>query len=431
MTEIFKMPDIGEGMAEGDITSWLVKVGDTIAADDPVAEVQNDKLMQEILSPYGGKVTKLFVDAGTTVEVGDPLIEFDGDGSSENDSDNGHVAQPSISSNVVETEQSTPKNTAPKETSTVQVVNGHVLAMSSVRHLAHEKNIDLTQVPATGRHGHVTLADVENFQGSDNSAPTQTQTSTTSQTESSAAVHEEPTPALPLREGRQPMAPVRKAIARAMDRQAAIPTVTNFDSVDVRKLVGHRKAFKEMARDDKGIRLTYLAYAVKALAAVAKKFPELNASVDMKAQEIVYHDDVNMGIAVDAPTGLFVPVIKNADRKSIFTIAQEITDLAEAVRDRSITPDQMQGGTITISNLGSARGTWFTPIINGKEVAILGLGSILKEPIVNDDGELAVGQNMKLSLTYDHRLIDGMLGQSALNYLKQLLSDPAYMLMEV
>ncbi|MFT9122763.1 MAG: dihydrolipoamide acetyltransferase family protein [Leuconostoc mesenteroides] len=431
MTEIFKMPDIGEGMAEGDITSWLVKVGDTIAADDPVAEVQNDKLMQEILSPYGGKVTKLFVDAGTTVEVGDPLIEFDGDGSSENDSDNGHVAQPSISSNVVETEQSTPKNTAPKETSTVQVANGHVLAMPSVRHLAHEKNIDLTQVPATGRHGHVTLSDVENFQGSDNSAPTQTQTSTTSQTESPAAVHEEPAPALPLREGRQQMAPVRKAIARAMDRQAAIPTVTNFDSVDVRKLVGHRKAFKEMARDDKGIRLTYLAYAVKALAAVAKKFPELNASVDMKAQEIVYHDDVNMGIAVDAPTGLFVPVIKNADRKSIFTIAQEITDLAEAVRDGSITPAQMQGGTITISNLGSARGTWFTPIINGKEVAILGLGSILKEPIVNDNGELAVGQNMKLSLTYDHRLIDGMLGQSAINYLKQLLSDPAYMLMEV
>ncbi|MGO2977869.1 MAG: dihydrolipoamide acetyltransferase family protein [Leuconostoc mesenteroides] len=431
MTEIFKMPDIGEGMAEGDITSWLVKVGDTIAADDPVAEVQNDKLMQEILSPYGGKVTKLFVDAGTTVEVGDPLIEFDGDGSSENDSDNGHVAQPSISSNAVETEQNTPKNTAPKETSTVQVANGHVLAMPSVRHLAHEKNIDLTQVPATGRHGHVTLADVENFQGSDNSAPTQTQTSTTSQTESSAAVHEAPAPTLPLRERRQPMAPVRKAIARAMDRQAAIPTVTNFDSVDVRKLVGHRKAFKEMARDDKGIRLTYLAYAVKALAAVAKKFPELNASVDMKAQEIVYHDDVNMGIAVDAPTGLFVPVIKNADRKSIFTIAQEITDLAEAVRDGSITPAQMQGGTITISNLGSARGTWFTPIINGKEVAILGLGSILKEPIVNDDGELAVGQNMKLSLTYDHRLIDGMLGQSALNCLKQLLSDPAYMLMEV
>ncbi|QEA59692.1 2-oxo acid dehydrogenase subunit E2 [Leuconostoc koreense] len=431
MTEIFKMPDIGEGMAEGDITSWLVKVGDTITADDPVAEVQNDKLIQEILSPYTGQVTKLFVDAGTTVEVGDPLIEFDGDSSGENNLDNSQVSQSSISSNVVETENSTPQNTIINENNAVQVANGRVLAMPSVRHLAYEKNIDLTKVPATGRHGHVTLADVENFQELDSSASTQPKMSTTSQHEPSVAAYEKNESAPVLREGRQPMTPVRKAIAKAMDTQVAIPTVTNFDSVDVRKLVDHRNAFKEIARDDKGLRLTYLAYAVKALAAVAKKFPELNASVDMKAQEIVYHDDVNMGIAVDSPAGLFVPVIKNADRKSIFTIAQEITDLAESVRDGSITSNQMQGGTITISNLGSARGTWFTPIINGKEVAILGLGSILKEPIVNDDGELAVGRNMKLSLTYDHRLIDGMLGQSALNYLKQLLSDPAYMLMEV
>ncbi|MGO0154525.1 dihydrolipoamide acetyltransferase family protein [Leuconostoc mesenteroides] len=431
MTEIFKMPDIGEGMAEGDITSWLVKVGDTITADDPVAEVQNDKLIQEILSPYTGQVTKLFVDAGTTVEVGDPLIEFDGDGNGENNLDNSQASQSSVSSNVVETEKITPQNTIINENNTIQVANGRVLAMPSVRHLAYEKNIDLTKVPATGRHGHVTLADVENFQESDSSASTQPKMSITSQHEPSVATQEKNESAPVLREGRQPMTPVRKAIAKAMDTQVAIPTVTNFDSVDVRKLVDHRNAFKEIARDDKGLRLTYLAYAVKALAAVAKKFPELNASVDMKAQEIVYHDDVNMGIAVDSPAGLFVPVIKNADRKSIFTIAQEITDLAEAVRDGSITSNQMQGGTITISNLGSARGTWFTPIINGKEVAILGLGSILKEPIVNDDGELAVGQNMKLSLTYDHRLIDGMLGQSALNYLKQLLSDPAYMLMEV
>jgi len=138
-----------------------------------------------------------------------------------------------------------------------------------------------------------------------------------------------------------------------------------------------------------------------------------------------------MGIAVNAPSGLFVPVIAHADRKSILVIAREIAALAEAVRDGSIKPQQMQGGTMTISNIGSARGEWFTPIINGKEVMILGLGSIVKEPIINDDGEVVVGQNMKLSLTYDHRLIDGMLGQSALNYLKQLLSDPAYMLMEV
>ncbi|WP_180367371.1 2-oxo acid dehydrogenase subunit E2, partial [Oenococcus oeni] len=146
---------------------------------------------------------------------------------------------------------------------------------------------------------------------------------------------------------------------------------------------------------------------------------------------IVYHDDINLGIAVNAPSGLYVPVIAHADQKSIMAIAQEIEDLAAAVRDGSIKPDQMRGGTITISNIGSARGTWFTPIINAKEVAILGLGSIVKEPIISDDGTIVAGQMMKLSLSYDHRLIDGMLGQTSMNYLKSLLADPAYMLMEV
>lgn len=411
MTEIFKMPDIGEGMAEGDITLWLVKVGDTVAMDDPVAEVQNDKLIQEILSPYAGKVTKLFVEAGATVSVGDPLIEFDGDGSG------AATATPESASEMasVASEPEPTRPTPEPATSTVQTVNGHVLAMPSVRHLAFEQGIDLTQVPATGRHGHVTLADVMNFQVDTTAAPTPV-----------AAV----APA-PLHEGRQPMTPIRKVIAKAMANQnATIPAVTNFDSVEVSQLVAHRQQFKAQAAAQ-GIHLTYLAYVVKALAATAKKFPEINASLDMTTQEIVYHDEVNMGIAVNAPSGLFVPVVAQADRKSIFQIAKEIAILADAVRDGSISPKQMQGSTMTISNLGSARGTWFTPIINGHEVMILGLGSIVKEPVVNAAGEIVVGQNMKLSLTYDHRLIDGMLGQSALNYLKQLLADPAYMLMEV
>lgn len=405
------MPDIGEGMAEGDITLWLVKVGDTVAMDDPVAEVQNDKLIQEILSPYAGKVTKLYVEAGATVSVGDPLIEFDGDGSG------AATATPESASEMasVASEPEPTRPTPEPATSTVQTVNGHVLAMPSVRHLAFEKGIDLTQVPATGRHGHVTLADVMNFQVDTTAAPTPV-----------AAV----APA-PLHEGRQPMTPIRKVIAKAMANQnATIPAVTNFDSVEVSQLVAHRQQFKAQAAAQ-GIHLTYLAYVVKALAATAKKFPEINASLDMTTQEIVYHDEVNMGIAVNAPSGLFVPVVAQADRKSIFQIAKEIAILADAVRDGSISPKQMQGSTMTISNLGSTRGTWFTPIINGHEVMILGLGSIVKEPVVNAAGEIVVGQNMKLSLTYDHRLIDGMLGQSALNYLKQLLADPAYMLMEV
>lgn len=430
MTEIFKMPDIGEGMAEGDITLWLVKVGDTVAMDDPVAEVQNDKLIQEILSPYAGKVTKLFVEAGATVSVGDPLIEFDGDGSG------AATATPESASEMasVASEPEPTRPTPEPATSTVQTVNGHVLAMPSVRHLAFEKGIDLTQVPATGRHGHVTLADVMNFQVDTTAAPTPVAAvAPAAPTPPKPADNkpEQPVAPAPLHEGRQPMTPIRKVIAKAMANQnATIPAVTNFDSVEVSQLVAHRQQFKAQAAEQ-GIHLTYLAYVVKALAATAKKFPEINASLDMTTQEIVYHDEVNMGIAVNAPSGLFVPVVAQADRKSIFQIAKEIAILADAVRDGSISPKQMQGSTMTISNLGSARGTWFTPIINGHEVMILGLGSIVKEPVVNAAGEIVVGQNMKLSLTYDHRLIDGMLGQSALNYLKQLLADPAYMLMEV
>lgn len=435
MTEIFKMPDIGEGMAEGDITNWLVKVGDKVAVDDSVAEVQNDKLVQEILSPYAGTVTKLFVEPDTTVAVGDPLIEFDGDGSG---SAAGEESAPAAKEEEKPAEpESAPAPEAPVEPASagnVVATNGQILAMPSVRHYAFENQIDLNQVPATGRHGHITMNDVVGFTGSQLGVE-----------EPAAPAPEAPKPEAPvapagpapkiepaeMKSGRQPMSGVRKAIAKAMSVQnATIPTVTNFDSVEVSKLVAHRSQFKESAKEQ-GVKLTYLAYAVKALAAMGKKFPELNASIDMDSNEVIYHDTVNVGVAVNAPSGLYVPVIAHAESKSIMAIATEIADLATAVREGTIKPAQMQGATITISNLGSARGTWFTPIINGKESAILGFGSILKEPIVDENGELAVGQNMKLSLSYDHRLIDGMLGQQSMNYFKQLLADPSFMLMEV
>lgn len=423
MTEIFKMPDIGEGMHEGDIANWLVKVGDVIKEDDPVAEVQNDKLMQEILSPYSGTVTKLFVEAGTTVEVGAPLIEYDGDGSGAAAGAEPAAAPASEAAPVAEGTAPTAPADAPL---TKTGALGRPLAMPTVRHFARENGIDLTQVPATGRHGHTTLDDVKAF-ASGNVAPA------APAAEPAAAAPTPKAPPAPVvvtgEDTREPMTPTRKAISNAMSTQHSnIPAVTNFDQVEVSKLVAHRASFKETAAKA-DVKLTYLAYVTKALAATAKKFPEINASID--GTDIVYHGAVNIGIAVNAPTGLYVPVIKNADSKSILAIAREISELADAVREGTIKPDQMRGSTITISNIGSARGTWFTPIINGSDVVILGLGSIVKEPIVNAEGEIVVGQNMKLSMTYDHRLIDGMLGQSSLNYLKQLLADPAYMLMEV
>lgn len=436
MTEIFKMPDIGEGMAEGEISEWLVKVGDEVKTDDPVAEVQNDKLLQEILSPYTGKVTKLYVEAGTTVSVGDPLIEYDGDGSDDS-------AAPVEAAPAAKEEAVTPApqavQPAEAQATTVgaPVVNGQIKAMPSVRQYARQHGIDLTQVPATGRHGHVTMADVKSFNPAaapvapvtTTPAPETVVTPTPTATETSA-----PKPVVvdePLKVGRVAMTPVRKAIAKNMVTQKqTIPHVTNFDQVEVSKLVAHRAEFKEVAKE-KGIHLTYLAYVTKSLASLGKQIPELNAYVDMDKQEIVYAQDVNIGIAVNAPTGLFVPVIKHADSKSILTIAKEIAELADKARTGTLTPAEMSDATMTISNLGSARGSWFTPIINTNQSMILGVGTIAKEPIVNDEGEIVVGQNMKLSLSYDHRLIDGMLAQTALNGLKKMLADPAYMLMEV
>ncbi|MDR2977702.1 MAG: 2-oxo acid dehydrogenase subunit E2 [Streptococcaceae bacterium] len=433
-TKIFDMPDIGEGMAEGEIANWLVKVGDTVKEDDPVAEVQNDKLMQEILSPYSGKITKLFVDAGTTVSVGDPLIEYDGNGT-------GNAAKqtaPTSAAVVTAAPVQTPAPAAAAENAkpgefTKTTAEGRVLAMPSVRHYAREKGVDLTKVPATGRHGHTTLADVNNYLHGHTAAPAPAQvvqTASVPAAQTAATVKSAPA-AVQSGDHSEAMNPTRKVVAKVMTRQhTVIPPVTNFDQVEVSKLVAHRTEYKPIAAK-MDIKLTYLAYVAKALAATAKKYPDINASVDYDKQEIIYHQHVGLGIAVNAPTGLYVPVIHEAENKSIFEIAKVIAELADAAREGKLTPAQMQGSTITISNLGSARGTWFTPIINGSDVVILGLGSIVKEPIVNADGEIVVGQNMKLSMTYDHRLIDGMAGQTALNYLKKLLADPSYMMMEI
>lgn len=425
--QIFTMPDIGEGMHEGDIANWLVKVGDEIKEDDPVAEVQNDKLMQEILSPYSGKVTKLFVEAGTTVEVGAPLIEYNGNG--ESSSNPAPAASPAPIAEAPKAAAAPTDAPLTKTTST-----GHILAMPSVRHYARKAGIDLTQVPATGRHGHTTLADVKAFESGSVTpiAPVAPESAPVAPApKADKATEKAPTVKSVAGDRREAMNPTRKVVSKVMTAQHThIPPVTNFDQVEVSKLVKHRAIFKEVAAKQ-DIKLTYLAYVAKALATTAHKFPEINASVDYDKQEIVYHEHVNLGIAVNAPTGLYVPVIHEAETKSILEIAKEIAELATATREGTLKPQQMQGSTITISNIGSARGSWFTPIINGSDVVILGLGSIVKEPIVNGEGEIVVGQNMKLSMTYDHRLIDGMLGQTSLNYLKSLLADPEFMLMEI
>lgn len=225
------------------------------------------------------------------------------------------------------------------------------------------------------------------------------------------------------------MSNTRKAIAKAMvTSKHTAPHVTFMDEFVADNLVAHRKKYKEIAAQN-DVKLTYLPYVVKALVLTAKKFPIINASLDDAAQEIVYKKAYNIGIATDTDRGLYVPNIKNADTKGIFAIAKEISTHAEAAHAGSLKAEDMRDGTVSISNLDPGRGQWFTPVINYPESCILGIGRIEPKPVVLD-GEIKVAQVMYLSLSFDHRLIDGMTAQRVLNEIKRLLQDPELLLME-
>jgi pyruvate dehydrogenase E2 component (dihydrolipoamide acetyltransferase) len=220
------------------------------------------------------------------------------------------------------------------------------------------------------------------------------------------------------------------ATGRAMaTSHATIPPVTNFGEVEVGALLKLRKRYKAAAADQ-DIHLTVLPFIVKALVAALKKYPVLNSSLDTETDEIVYHSACNVAIATDTDRGLYAPVVKDADRANILEIARAIGDNADKAADGKLSADDMSGASVTVSNLGGVDGGWFTPIITSPQAAILGVGRAVKAPYVNDDGDLAVGQMMKLSLTYDHRIIDGVRGQEILNTVMRLLHDPNLLIIE-
>lgn len=427
----FKLPELGEGMAEGEIAAWDVAEGDKIEEDDTLVEIQNDKSVSELPSPVSGTIKKIYMQAGETAKIGDVLVEIDDGSADDSSSDDAEESAP--------TEESAPAEEAPKAEApaapassanpnpTLSNPNKMVLAMPSVRQYARDNGVDITTVTPSGKHGQVTKADID---AAKSGAPVASAAATTA----SASVEATPvTPYVsetPEMETREAMTATRKAIAESMMNSRKVsPQVTSFDDVEVSALMANRKKYKEMA-SERDIHLTFLPYIVKALVAVMKEFPELNASIDYASKEIVYKHYYNVGIATDTDHGLYVPNIKNADSKGLFEIAKEITENSQKAYDNKLSADSMKGGSITISNVGSIGGGWFTPIINQPEVAILGVGKIAKEPYVNEDGEIAVGNMLKLSLTYDHRLIDGALAQRILNKMKQLLHDPEMLLME-
>ncbi|MBP3041519.1 2-oxo acid dehydrogenase subunit E2 [Bacillaceae bacterium Marseille-Q3522] len=415
----FKLPDIGEGIHEGEIVKWFIKPGDEIKEDDVLCEVQNDKSVVEIPSPVEGKVEKILVEEGTVATVGQVLVTFDAPGYED--------LKFKGDEKEAEKQEEAPKEEAKAAAEPAEEESGErVIAMPSVRKYAREKDVDIHKVTGSGKNGRVLKEDIDSFLNG-GAAPAET-------TEAPAPAAEPAPSAQPIPQGEYPetrekMSGIRKAIAKAMvNSKHTAPHVTLMDEVDVTKLVAHRKKFKEVAAQ-KGIKLTFLPYVVKALTSTLKEFPALNTSLDDATNEIVHKHYYNIGIAADTERGLLVPVVKDADRKSAFQISDEINTLAAKARDGKLAPNEMKGASCTISNIGSAGGQWFTPVINHPEVAILGIGRIAEKPIVKD-GEIVAAPVLALSLSFDHRMIDGATGQNALNHLKRLLNDPELLLME-
>ncbi|GAA0379201.1 dihydrolipoamide acetyltransferase family protein [Paenibacillus motobuensis] len=417
----YRFPELGEGLHEGEIIKMHIKAGDKVTDEDIIMEVQNDKAVVEVPCPVEGTVLEVFGTDGAIFRVGQVVAVIDATG------DIPEQDAPAEEEAPAAAEAASPAAAPAAAAEAPAAPDREVLATPSVRKFAREQGIDIAQVAGTGKAGKITREDVEAFKNG-GAAPAAAPASADAAPAAVAAPTAVSTAA--GEEERVPFKGIRKAISNAMVKSAyTAPHVTIMDEVDVTELVAFRKRMKPVA-EKKGIKVTYLPFIVKALVAASRKFPALNASIDEVNNEIVYKKHYDIGIATDTDNGLIVPVIKEADRKSIWMIAEAISDLALRGREGKLSAAEMKGSTISISNIGSAGGMFFTPIINYPEVAILGTGRITEKPVAKD-GEIVVAPVMALSLSFDHRLIDGATAQNFMNYIKQLLGNPELLVMEV
>ncbi len=428
----FKLPDIGEGIHEGEIVKWFVKAGEEIKEDDVLCEVQNDKAVVEIPSPVDGTVKEVHFDEGTVATVGETIITIDAEGYE----DSGSAEEAPKEEEKKEEKQEEAKDEpaeeskdSKKDQEVAKDPNNRVIAMPSVRKYARDKGVNISEVNGSGKNNRVIKEDINAFLNGDQadasaeSTDQKSEESKSSDNQAVAASEGE------FPETREKMSGIRKAIANAMvNSKHKAPHVTLHDEIDVTELVAHRKKFKPVAQEQ-DIKLTYLPYVVKALVSALKQYPILNSAVDDETDEIIQKHYYNIGIAADTEKGLLVPVVKKADTKSIFGISKEINELAVKARDGKLGPNEMKGASCTITNIGSAGGQWFTPVINYPEAAILGIGRIAEKPVVRD-GEIVIAPVLALSLSFDHRIVDGATAQFALNQIKRLLNDPQLIMME-
>jgi len=418
----FYMPDIGEGVVEGEIVAWKVKVGDKVKLDQPIVEVMTDKATVELPSPRAGTIAKINFKDGEICPVGKILVVIDEDGATASPPAKA-PAHAATSGNG----SGRPVSAGPAAIPVVDATPGRerVLATPATRRLARQLGVEIGRVPATGKHGRVTTEDVKRFESNGGAAVT-----AIAHAPKAHAPIAIPRAGLDYEEERIPLRGMRKRIAESMAR--SVHTAAHFtyvEEIDMTELVAVRERAKSRAAD-RGVKLNYLPFIIKAVVSGLKRWPQLNASLDETTQEIVRKKYYHVGIAAQGPQGLVVSVVRDADMRSIFDISREIDRLAEAVRTNTATRDELTGSTFTISSLGKLGGVLATPIINFPEVAIIGVHKIEERPAVRNH-QIVIRHLMNLSISVDHRLADGWDGAMFLQDVKSLLEDPTTMFMEM
>ncbi len=412
----FRLPDIGEGVVEGEVVRWMIKEGESVTEDQPMVEVMTDKATVEIPSPRAGRVTKISAPAGEICKVGAVMVSIEVAG--------GAPAEPAAAheSNGQSHAVAAPVP-ARQASAAAPSSSAKVLATPATRKLARELGVDLQAVRATGDNGRVTRADVE-----------------VHSSRAGDARWGEAHPVSPVEGGRerpplmadvrQPFRGVRKKIAENMHRSRQTAAhFTYVEECDVTELSALRKRAKARA-EERGLKLSFLPFIVKAVVAGLKKFPIVNSTLDEAAQEIVLRKRYHVGVAAASDAGLIVPVLKDADQKSLFQIAADLESLSEKAKTGKASREELTGSTFTISSLGLLGGVLATPIINFPEVAILGVHKIKPTPVVRD-GLIVIRDMMNLSISLDHRIVDGYEGAQFLQHVIELLQDPTLMFMEM
>jgi pyruvate dehydrogenase E2 component (dihydrolipoamide acetyltransferase) len=419
------LPALGESVTEGVITRWLKSVGDTVAADEPLVEISTDKVDTEIPAPAAGTLASIAVEADGTAEVGAEIARIaTGAGAA------AAPAAPAPAPAVPATPAPAAPAPAAPASSSPEPANAGSYVTPLVRRLAAENGIDLSTLTGTGVGGRIRKADVlAAVEARNASAPPAATTAASAPASPAPAA---PTPAEPsvLRGRTEKLSRLRRVIAeRMVESLQTSAQLTTVVEVDVTRIAALRQRVKSDFEAREGVKLSFLPFFCKAAIEALKVYPQINASIDMAAGTVTYHESENLGIAVDTDRGLLVPVIRDAGDLNIAGIARRIADLAERTRTNKVAPDELSGGTFTVTNTGSRGALFDTPIVNMPNVAILGTGSVVKRPVViSDQGQdvIAIRSMVYLALSYDHRIVDGADAARFLGAVKDRLEAGAF-----